>query len=208
MPQLALLFVGGGAMIFAGLQIYGALCLRAVHGYRWAMLASVLAMLITPGNVIGLPIGIWAFYVLTRPAVREAFQLGVNAAPASMFSRFAVKVVLVVAVMLIGIGWSEWAALTHVSGSIWRMLGVTGTLVVNVPDPDMSVHVLGNGRSIMAGGNQRLELAPGAYRVYVSYSHDGFGLRHMHAAGVQRNKEFVVNVKLDDKWEKRLAGQR
>jgi serine/threonine protein kinase len=206
MPQLALLFVGGGALIFASLQIYGALRMRDLKGYGWAIAASVLAMLITPGNLIGLPIGIWALYVLTLPAVREVFQLGVNAAPASMFSRLAVRVVLFAAVMLVAIGCTEMAAMTHVSASIWRMLGITGTLVVNVPNPDMSVTVQGNGRSIMSNSNQRLELEPGIYRVYVSYSSNEYQLRHMEVAGVERNKESVVNIKLDDKWEKRLAG--
>ncbi len=28
----------------------------------------------------------------------------------------------------------------------------------------------------------------------------------MHSAGVRRNKESVVNVKIDDRWENRLAG--
>jgi hypothetical protein len=205
-PQLALLFVGCGALIFASLQIYGALRMRDLKGYGWAIAASVLAVLITPGNLIGLPIGIWALYVLTRPAVREAFQLGVNAAPASLFSRLAVKVVLVAAAMLVGIGCTEIADMTHVSASIWRMFSVTGRLVVNVPNPNMSVLVQGNGRSIMSNGDQRLELEPGIYRVYVSYSDDNFHFRHMEVAQVQRKSESVVNVKLDDHWEKRLVG--
>jgi hypothetical protein len=85
MPQMALAFVGCGALFFASLQIYGALRMRDLQGYRWAIAASVLAVLITPGNLIGLPIGLWALYVLTRPAVRKAFQVKENTAPAGMY---------------------------------------------------------------------------------------------------------------------------
>jgi hypothetical protein len=58
---------------------------------------------------------------------------------------------------------------------------------------------------MMSGGSQRLQLEPGAYWVYVSYSNDGFGLRLMQAAEVLRDQESVVNVDLDDKWKKRPA---
>ncbi len=35
---------------------------------------SVTAMLVSPGNVLGLPIGLWALYILTRPEVQRAFH--------------------------------------------------------------------------------------------------------------------------------------
>jgi len=38
-----------------------------------AILGSVLAMIVTPGNVIGLPLGVWALAVLTRREVKAAF---------------------------------------------------------------------------------------------------------------------------------------
>jgi hypothetical protein len=39
-----------------------------------ALLGSVLAILVSPGNLIGLPLGIWALVVLHRREVREAFE--------------------------------------------------------------------------------------------------------------------------------------
>ncbi|MCL4179099.1 MAG: serine/threonine protein kinase [Verrucomicrobia bacterium] len=56
-------------MIFAGLKM------KALEAYRVAMIGSVLSILISPGNVIGLPLGIWALVTLTRREVKEAFGL-------------------------------------------------------------------------------------------------------------------------------------
>lgn len=48
--------------------------MRVLASYRLAIAASILAMILPPGSLIGLPFGIWALVVLTRPEVRAAFK--------------------------------------------------------------------------------------------------------------------------------------
>jgi serine/threonine protein kinase len=66
---LAALFLSS-AMIVAGLKM------KRLEAYSLAITGSILATFITPGNLIGLPIGIWSLVVLCRPEVREAFGAG------------------------------------------------------------------------------------------------------------------------------------
>ena len=56
--------------------IFAALKMQRLEAYGAAVIASILAMLITPGNIIGLPIGIWSLVVLSRREVRQAFGRG------------------------------------------------------------------------------------------------------------------------------------
>jgi TPR repeat protein len=57
-------------MLVAGLMM------KRLGGYALAIAGAILAILVTPGNLIGLPIGIWALVVLSRREVREAFGKG------------------------------------------------------------------------------------------------------------------------------------
>jgi predicted Ser/Thr protein kinase len=61
-------------IVFTSLITVGALKMKRLESYGWAVAASMLAMFITPGNIIGLPVGIWALVVLRRPEVRAAFR--------------------------------------------------------------------------------------------------------------------------------------
>jgi hypothetical protein len=45
-----------------------------LQAYGLAVAASILAILISPANLIGLPIGIWALVVLSQRDVRAAFR--------------------------------------------------------------------------------------------------------------------------------------
>jgi tRNA A-37 threonylcarbamoyl transferase component Bud32 len=54
--------------------IFAALKMKALEAYRVAVIGSIVAVVVTPGNLIGLPFGIWSLVVLTRRDVREAFQ--------------------------------------------------------------------------------------------------------------------------------------
>jgi predicted Ser/Thr protein kinase len=56
------------AVIFAA-----GLKLKRLEAYTLCVVGSVLAILVTPGNLIGLPIGIWALVVLTQRDMRAAF---------------------------------------------------------------------------------------------------------------------------------------
>lgn len=66
-PLLALLVV-------SGFIIYAALKMKALEAWGVALAGSILAIVISPGNWIGLPIGIWALVTLTRPHVKSAFD--------------------------------------------------------------------------------------------------------------------------------------
>lgn len=62
------------AMCLSGFVVYAGLRLMQLKCWGAGIAASILAIIIAPGNVIGLPIGIWALVVLSRRDVREAFQ--------------------------------------------------------------------------------------------------------------------------------------
>ena len=55
-------------MMVAGLKM------KRLQAYRLAIATSILAMIVSPTNLIGLPIGIWALVVLTQRDVRDAFS--------------------------------------------------------------------------------------------------------------------------------------
>jgi serine/threonine protein kinase/protein involved in polysaccharide export with SLBB domain len=55
------------------LLIVAALKMKRLQGHGLAVAASILAMIVSPSNLIGLPIGIWALVVLTQRDVRAAF---------------------------------------------------------------------------------------------------------------------------------------
>ena len=62
------------ALLFSVLMIVGALRMRRLEAYGLAKTAAILAIIVSPGNLVGLPIGIWALIVLARPDVRAAFR--------------------------------------------------------------------------------------------------------------------------------------
>jgi hypothetical protein len=86
---MAMVFVGAGpnsligdglvvvpiaAFVLCTVMLVGALKMKRLENPTWAVAASMLAMFISPGNIIGLPLGIWAMVVLGRPEVRAAFR--------------------------------------------------------------------------------------------------------------------------------------
>ena len=73
-PMAAALLVALAVSLFcSGFVIFGALKMMRLEAYRWAIAASILAILISPSNVISLAIGIWSLVVLSRADVRTAF---------------------------------------------------------------------------------------------------------------------------------------
>jgi hypothetical protein len=60
----------------AGLILYGALKMKKLQGYGWAITASILALVpcVSPCCLVGTPIGIWALVVLAKPEVKGAFH--------------------------------------------------------------------------------------------------------------------------------------
>jgi hypothetical protein len=69
LPVVAVL----GATLSA-IVILAGLKMKRLESRSFAIAGSVLAMFVSPGNVIGLPIGLWALYVLTRPEVSAMFR--------------------------------------------------------------------------------------------------------------------------------------
>jgi len=66
-PLVALLFI-------PSVIIIGASQMRRLASYGLAIAASILAIILVPGALIGLPFGIWSLFVLMRPEVRGAFK--------------------------------------------------------------------------------------------------------------------------------------
>jgi predicted Ser/Thr protein kinase len=64
------------ALVLSSVMIFGALKMKRLEGYGWAIASSILVIIIAPGNVVGLPLGIWALVVLCRSDVRAAFRRG------------------------------------------------------------------------------------------------------------------------------------
>jgi len=60
----------------AGLIFYGALKMKKLEGYGWAITASILALVpcVSPCCFVGAPVGIWALVILAKPEVKSAFH--------------------------------------------------------------------------------------------------------------------------------------
>ncbi len=63
-------------LVVAGVILYGALKMKKLESYGWAMTSSIIAMIpcISPCCLLGLPIGIWALVVLAKPEVKSSFH--------------------------------------------------------------------------------------------------------------------------------------
>ena len=72
-PEATLWAVGLVAIVFSGLIFFAALKMMRLEAYPWAITGSILAIITTPGNIIGLPIGVWTLVILTSREVKEAF---------------------------------------------------------------------------------------------------------------------------------------
>ncbi|HZO85917.1 MAG TPA: hypothetical protein VFC26_11935, partial [Verrucomicrobiae bacterium] len=79
-------------LAFSSLIILGAFKMMRLEAYPLAIAASVLAMITTPGNLAGLPLGIFSLITLFRKDVRAAFAQRKRAdglAPAPMRGEFS-----------------------------------------------------------------------------------------------------------------------
>ena len=65
---LALVIAASTFIIFAAYKM------KMLEAYGMAIAGNILAMLITPGNLVGLPAGIWGLAVLSRKNVKDAFR--------------------------------------------------------------------------------------------------------------------------------------
>jgi hypothetical protein len=76
MASLSLMLVPLAALVLSSIMLVAGLMMKRLSAYGLAIAGAILAILVTPGNLIGLPIGIWALVVLSRREVREAFGKG------------------------------------------------------------------------------------------------------------------------------------
>ena len=72
-PRVVMLIVLVSAFVCGILMILAALKMKRLQAYGLAVAASILAIIVSPSNLIGLPIGIWALVVLSQREVRAAF---------------------------------------------------------------------------------------------------------------------------------------
>jgi hypothetical protein len=106
-PPAWVLLVPLSALVLSSVILVAGLKMKRLQAYGLAVVGSILAILITPGNLVGLPIGIWALVVLSQRQVREAFGKGHTLAqleaarPAKGGGAWKVVAVVVAAVMLV-----------------------------------------------------------------------------------------------------------
>lgn len=114
-PRSLLVLAPLAAFVLSSVMIVAGLKMKQLEAYPLAIVGSILAMLITPGNLVGLPVGIWSLVVLCRRDVREAFGQGLPLdllapvaasappmpGPDRFWRRFAVAVALVLLAMIV-----------------------------------------------------------------------------------------------------------
>ena len=65
-------------LVISGLMLFGALKMKELRAYPLALTAAIIALIPCLGVngccCIGMPVGAWALYVLTRPEVKGAFR--------------------------------------------------------------------------------------------------------------------------------------
>ena len=64
------------SMVIGLVIFFGAFKMKRLESYGLALTASILAMVpcVSPCCLVGLPIGIWAIVVLSKPEVKGAFR--------------------------------------------------------------------------------------------------------------------------------------
>ena len=72
--KLTILSLLATPFVLCSLNIYAALKMMRFEARGATLAASIFAMLVPPGSLIGFPIGIWSLVVLARPEVRAAFE--------------------------------------------------------------------------------------------------------------------------------------
>ncbi len=107
-------FLGAALMLIGSLlTLLGARSMRRLASYRFALFATTLGMVVPPGNLFGLPWGLWALSVLGRRNTQSAFHARWTAPGGSPWKSgpAAVRVAVAVAIpclLLLGIRfWME-----------------------------------------------------------------------------------------------------
>jgi len=73
-PEVWLLLLVPLAFVAGGLLIYAGLKMRRLESYGVVTLAALLGMIVTPGNLVGFPVGIWVLVTLHSREVKEVYR--------------------------------------------------------------------------------------------------------------------------------------
>ncbi|SRR6266852_1215321 len=67
--------VGVVGVLLSGIVIFGAVQMKTLKSYGWAMTGSVLALIscCSPCWIVSIPLGIWSLVILSDPSVKAAF---------------------------------------------------------------------------------------------------------------------------------------
>jgi predicted Ser/Thr protein kinase len=94
--------------VLCSFLLYAALKMMRLEAYAAAIAGSIIAMVVTPGNIIGFPAGVWALVVLLRKEVKEAFHKKAAESGASgqisTRARWAWASVVVIVLALVALG--------------------------------------------------------------------------------------------------------
>ncbi|HRZ36309.1 MAG TPA: serine/threonine-protein kinase, partial [Candidatus Paceibacterota bacterium] len=96
------------SLVLCSVVLFAALKMQRLEAYRLAMIGSLLAIFVAPGNIIGLPVGIWSLAVLSRREVREAFGQARRLPPESPRPKRGSLACMTVAVMALLVWYSDW----------------------------------------------------------------------------------------------------
>lgn len=80
-PQTVIGTIAVAGLIASGIMIAAGFLMMRCRGRKLATIGSILAMLVTPGNLLGLPIGIWSLVALSQREVKAAFRRSASARP-------------------------------------------------------------------------------------------------------------------------------
>jgi hypothetical protein len=90
-------------LVLSTLMILGGLKIMRCEGRGLGILGALLAMIVTPGNLIGLPLGIWALVVLNNREVKEAFQQNSPVWRATKFTTWAALLAVLAISAFVGV---------------------------------------------------------------------------------------------------------
>jgi hypothetical protein len=124
------LFAFPAVMLIAGLKM------KRLEGYWLAVAGSVLAMITSPGSLIGFPIGIWSLVVLSQRDVRAAFRdryrgslhpERITARDPRLVPVFATLNLVLAVLLMLMVSGSDPLAFPEDASHLWRIWGVIDT---------------------------------------------------------------------------------
>jgi serine/threonine protein kinase len=123
------------ALVLCTFIIFAALKMMQLEQRGAAIAASVMAIMASPGNIIGLPIGIWALIVLNCREVREAFARNEPSQPSASTTRKQPPYVVLMIALPVIVGASALPAHFAVPIVVLCLLAIVVASVRTVGEP-------------------------------------------------------------------------